>query len=65
MAKCFVLRTKKSYGKIPKGYTIQVVTNNGEPHSDELKNALMKEGFSAGDASMFTFMSHYEIISKS
>lgn len=65
MAHCYVLRTKKSYGKIPKGYTIQVVSALTTPTSAELKNALMKEGFPAGDASMFTFMSSYDIISKS
>ena len=50
MAKCFVLRTKKSYGKIPKGYTIQVVTNNAQPTTLELKDALVKAGFPAGSA---------------
>lgn len=62
MAKCFVLRTKKSYGKIPKGYTIQVVTNNAQPTTLELKDALVKAGFSAGDASVLNTMSNFDII---
>lgn len=61
MAHCFVLRTNRSYGKIPKGYTIQVVTSNQHPHLEELKAALLKEGFPAGDASMFGTTSFDEI----
>lgn len=62
MAKCFVLRTKKSYGKIPNGYTIQVVTNNAQPTTLELKDALVKAGFPAGDASVLNTMSNFDII---
>ena len=65
MANCFVLRTKKSYGKIPKNYTLQVVTNNAQPTTAELKNALVKEGFPPGDASILNTMSSFDVLSKS
>ena len=50
MAKCFVLKTKSSYGKIPKGYTIQVVTSYSKPCHGEMVAAFIKEGFPEGDA---------------
>ena len=65
MAHCFKLRTKKSYCKVPKGFEIQVVTNQSSmPTTTELKEALMKAGFNAAESSMFG-STDFEILSKS
>ena len=66
-AKCFVVRTKCSLNKIPKGYTFQVVSDAlSSPLSRDVEKALLKEGFPANDAHIFASHPHdIEVISKS
>lgn len=66
-AKCFVVKTKSSLNKIPKGYTFQVVSDAlSTPLSKDVEQALLREGFPANDAHSYASHSNnLEIISKS
>lgn len=61
--KCFTVRTTSSLNKIPKGYTMQVVSDHLSPLSTEVEQALLKEGFPANDAhSLASSSSRWEVV---